>query len=274
MSTTHESLDFTGERMVPEKADADVFWEHVYRYRFACPHVRNKRVLDIACGEGYGSAALLNSGARSIIGVDISQEACDHARKKYGIDARVGSAEEIPLPDQSVDVIVSFETIEHVPNPKKFLDECLRVLVTDGKLIISTPDKNIYKIVGEQNNPFHCSELTEAEFTAILRERFAHCQLFTQHPRSAPYWSPRSFSLRNTSWARLRVFGRLRRMLDAALNPEVQAAPDLKARFAVVEKIQDYDKPFSGWLNPYKVKKKLFQGAEHATYLIAIADKR
>src|ERR1035437_10505448 len=109
----------TGERMVPESADLFTFWEHVYRYAFASRFVKGKRVLDIACGEGYGAAALQKAGAAHVIGVDISESVCLHARSKYGLDARRGTAEQIPLPDRSVEVIVSFETIEHVPEPNR-----------------------------------------------------------------------------------------------------------------------------------------------------------
>src|SRR6266576_1247061 len=80
------SLAYTGERMIPEKAESATFWEHIYRYRFATRYVRNKRVLDIACGEGYGSFGLLRAGSASVVGVDISEEACANARQKYGID--------------------------------------------------------------------------------------------------------------------------------------------------------------------------------------------
>ena len=95
-----------GERMVPEVADQSTFWEHVYRYAFASRFVAGKRVLDIACGEGYGAAALQKAGAASVVGVDASDLACSHARSKYGLDARAGSAEQIPLPDNSVDVVI------------------------------------------------------------------------------------------------------------------------------------------------------------------------
>src|SRR5712675_1589 len=109
-------LEPTDERMVPESADRDTFWEHVYRYAFASRFVIGKRVLDIACGEGYGAAALHKAGAIQVIGVDVSEGACVHASKRYGLDARPGSGDRIPLPDNSVDVVVSFETIEHVRN--------------------------------------------------------------------------------------------------------------------------------------------------------------
>src|SRR5215831_8579299 len=122
------TLEFTGERMVPEQTPPAVFWEHIYRYRFASEFVKGKRVLDIACGEGYGAAALLKAGAASVVGVDICPETCEHARRKYGIDARVGHVHSIPLPSHVIDVIVSFETLEHVDLPGRFLDECCRVL--------------------------------------------------------------------------------------------------------------------------------------------------
>src|SRR5437667_10028853 len=114
------ALEDTGERMIPESTPAAPFWEHIYRYRFATRFVRGRRVLDIACGEGYGAAALARAGAARVIGIDLSEEACEHARQKYGVDARSGDAHRIPLPDRSVDVIVSFETIEHLNTPAAF----------------------------------------------------------------------------------------------------------------------------------------------------------
>ena len=137
-------LDPTDERMIPESAGAGTFWEHIYRYAFACRHVEGKRVLDIACGEGYGSSALQKAGAANVIGVDISESTCAHAREKYRLDARQGRAELIPLHDNCVEVVVSFETIEHVPDPGAFLDECVRVLKPGGIIIISTPNKDVY----------------------------------------------------------------------------------------------------------------------------------
>ena len=172
IQSTYKPLDFTGERMVPEHTPANVFWEHFYRYRFATRFVKDKRVLDIACGEGYGTAALKNAGTASIIGIDVSQEACEHAQAKYGIDARIGQAENIPLPSQSVDVIVSFETIEHIERPEAFIAECVRLLVSGGILIISTPNREVHGEEGS-GNPFHCSEMTEEEFVSLLSSRFS-----------------------------------------------------------------------------------------------------
>lgn len=108
------------ERMLPDEAHARIFWEHIARYRFAKDFVRGKRVLDIACGEGYGAASLAKAGAASVIGVDIASEVCEHARRKYGLDARAGDAQSIPVQDRSIDLVVSFETIEHVDAPDCF----------------------------------------------------------------------------------------------------------------------------------------------------------
>ena len=75
-------IEHTPERMVPETYSGPAFWEHVMRYRFACRHVRGLDVLDIACGEGYGTAGMAKV-AKSCIGVDCVTEVVAHARAKY-----------------------------------------------------------------------------------------------------------------------------------------------------------------------------------------------
>ncbi|EQD40061.1 Methyltransferase type 11, partial [mine drainage metagenome] len=103
------NMEFTGERFVPE-VHGDIELEHLHRYLLACKAVAGKTVLDIASGEGYGSAILART-AHEVIGVDISKEAISHAQAKYkakNIKFRVGSCLAIPLKDTSVDVVVSF----------------------------------------------------------------------------------------------------------------------------------------------------------------------
>lgn len=107
-------MKFTGERFVPE-VHGSIQLEHLHRYILACKAVAGKSVLDIASGEGYGSAMLART-ALKVTGVDISQEAVSHAQARYQIenlDFCLGSCSAIPLEDASVDVVVSFETIEH-----------------------------------------------------------------------------------------------------------------------------------------------------------------
>lgn len=219
----------TGERMVPEHSDADTFWEHINRYSFAARLVKNKRVLDIASGEGYGCAAFRSAGAKSVIGVDIDPLACAHAVRKYAIDARAGSAESIPLESGSVDVVVSFETIEHVPSPVRFMREISRVLKPDGLLVISTPDKNLYNSAGKEPNPYHCSEMTLEEFETLLHSAFSKVSLFGQRPYSAKWWSPMSLISENCPWDGLERAAKFRRRLWWEWNPQrLRPVPEAK----------------------------------------------
>lgn len=261
-------LQYTGERMVPDAADPDTFWEHVYRYRFAAGFVPGRDVLDIACGEGYGSSMLLKAGAKSLIGVDIAQEAVDHAKSKYGIDARVGSGEQIPLPDRSVDLIVSFETIEHVPSPRQFLDECKRVCRPGGAIIVSTPDTRVY---GSKNNPFHCSEMTVPEFLRIVRDRFANVRLFTQRPTYAPWWSPRSFATSEAPLLKIRGFKRLQRILRSVTCPEVTLPLSAESRSAAMSDLSGGSPSRLQFANPYAIHPPTFLADDRSEYVIAVA---
>jgi SAM-dependent methyltransferase len=215
-----EPMDDTGERMIPERSDADTFWEHIRRYQFAAQWTLGRRVLDIASGEGYGSYGLLRAGAAKVIGVDVDQAACAHASKKYDLDVRIGSAEAIPLETGSVDVIVSFETVEHVRNVELFIKESSRVLSPGGVLIISTPDKNWYSPPGKEANPFHCSEMTADEFRAILGKTFPQVTFFGQRPHVAKWWSPISLISEVSVWDRAPPLRKARKRVWARWNPE------------------------------------------------------
>jgi ubiquinone/menaquinone biosynthesis C-methylase UbiE len=266
-----EILDYTGERMVPEKADAYTFWEHIYRYRFAAAFVNNKRVLDIACGEGYGAAALMRAGAASVIGVDVSPEACEHATRRYGIETRVGDAHNIPLANSSVDTIVSFETIEHVSKPEKFLDECVRVLAPGGQIIISTPNRDSY-LKNAPKNPYHQNELDEKEFVTLIVTRFSKATFYTQRPSSASWWSLRSLSSERALWQRVRGFGRLRRLLQMGCCREIVDSVALqRARENPIPSILTRHGSLSYLANPFIVRPKSAYSRETPIYMIAVA---
>ena len=138
-------MKFTGERFVPGTAGR-MKLEHMQRYALCRGLVRGKRVLDIATGEGYG-AALLGASASRVIGVDLAPDAIAHAHAKYraaNLQFVVGACEAIPLADGSIDVIVSFETIEHLLDHDAMMGEFQRVLAPDGLVIISSPEKQEY----------------------------------------------------------------------------------------------------------------------------------
>jgi SAM-dependent methyltransferase len=264
------AIENTGERMVPEVSGGPTFWEHLYRYNYASRFVKGKRVLDIACGEGYGAAALQQAGAVHVTGVDISEDACKHAHRRYGLDVRVGSAEQIPLADASVDTVVSFETIEHVSNPLRFLDECGRVLTPGGTLIISTPNKEVYSTPGQPRNPHHCSEMTEDEFLSALQTRFIGIKLYSQHPHWAAWWSLRTLAADESPWDRIHLFRRLRRSAKYRLAPLSVYDPSPKERSAVIGHILHVGRPGPSVLIPFIIRPRRRWTGERPFYFIAI----
>ncbi len=176
-----ENMEFTGERYVPE-VHGQIELEHLHRYLQACRVVAGKVVLDLACGEGYGSA-MLARGAGKVIGVDISAEAVKHARKRYkreNLEFMVGSCSDIPLPDGSVDMVVSFETIEHHDQHSQMMQEVKRVLRPAGILLISSPDKYHYSVEPSRANPYHVKELYQHEFKQLLERYFKNIAYFGQ----------------------------------------------------------------------------------------------
>jgi O-antigen biosynthesis protein len=176
-----DKLDFTGERFVPGLGGG-IEAEHVHRYAAVTELVRGKHVLDIACGEGYGSY-LLAAAAASVSGVDIDTDSVDHARRQYqrdNLQYMAGSCQKIPIADASVEVVISFETIEHIAEQEEFLSEIKRVLQPGGFAIISTPDKRVYSDEANYKNAYHVKEFYESEYLAFLQRRFSNVSFLKQ----------------------------------------------------------------------------------------------
>ncbi len=165
-----EWLDFT-EKSSYNAAECAI---HLNRYFTAKQYVAGKRVLDVACGEGYGSKLLKSWGAESVVGVDISESALQVANSKFaeeGITFLHHSAEELPFESNSFDVVVSFETIEHLEHPEKFLEEISRVVKFNGTVLISCPNDSYYeKNEQDYSNPFHKRQYTWFEFKEIAEK--------------------------------------------------------------------------------------------------------
>jgi len=185
------ALTFTGERFAPEATGA-IWHEHWHRYCLVQPLARGLAVLDAACGEGYGSAILARS-AREVVGVDISAEAVAHARSRYtaaNLRFVEGSCTSLPLPDASIDLVVSFETIEHLHEQQEMLAEFRRVLAPGGVLVISSPNQPIFSEGGTIASRFHVRELTREELAALLAPDFPqqrwYCQRVVAH---SAFWA-------------------------------------------------------------------------------------
>ncbi len=190
-----EPLTFTGERFVPGDPDAkgEMWYEHWHRYHYVLPLVAGKKVLDVACGEGYGSA-LMSGPASEVTGVDISAQAIAHGRSAYAGRANLrlveASCTKLPFDDATFDVAVSFETIEHIREQSQFLDEVRRVLKPQGVLVLSCPNKTEYSDKRGFKNEFHLKELYRPELEALLAPRFAHARWLSQRNTFVSLISP------------------------------------------------------------------------------------
>ena len=177
-------MEFTGERFVPG-VPGEIAHEHWHRYAFARQLVAGRRTLDVACGEGYGSA-LLASVAASVVGVDVAADVVAHAKDRYrergNLRFEVGSAAKLPLADGSVDAVVSFETIEHLPreDQPRMIAEIARVLTEAGVLVLSAPNPVEYSEKRAYRNPFHLHEPARAELDAMLAQWFAARRWYRQ----------------------------------------------------------------------------------------------
>ena len=169
MSTIERAVDPTGERLVPSAHRGELIYaEHLARYRLAAQFVAGRRVLDAGCGEGYGTDLLASAGAASVVGVDVDEPTVEHARERYGHDFQVADLAKLPFEDDSFDLVVCFETIEHVADARRVVAELRRVLVDDGMLVISTPNPAQYVV----ENEFHVREFTPDEFAELLDDHF------------------------------------------------------------------------------------------------------
>jgi SAM-dependent methyltransferase len=183
------ALDFD-ERAIIDR-NTRWFWDpsgcqHVSRYLFARSWVIGRDIVDIACGSGYGSALLARDGRCRVTGIDLSADAIETATAAWSrpnLAFTIGDALDLHMPPGSADTVVSFETIEHVVDPVRFLDQVALLLRPGGRLVLSTPDRHYYSPgaqQGESHNPFHLSEMTRSELLDLLGSRFRVISVFGQ----------------------------------------------------------------------------------------------
>ncbi len=188
-------MEFTGERYMPQVNAPEISLEHWHRYLWATQFTAEKTVLDIACGEGYGSNFLAGAAAR-VVGIDADPEAVRYASQTYArpnLSFQCGAAQAIPIAGEQVfDVIVSFETIEHLTRAHQtaFLAEIARLLKKDGVALLSTPDKLVYSDRPNYRNRFHLDEFYQDDYTDFLEQSFANVELFGQKIYAASHLWP------------------------------------------------------------------------------------
>jgi 2-polyprenyl-3-methyl-5-hydroxy-6-metoxy-1,4-benzoquinol methylase len=175
------ALELTGERTLPD-VPAENYWfrRHLAVYEWIGARVAGLRVLDMACGEGYGSEVLSRS-ADSVVGVDANPEAHEHARLRYARQNLVferGLVETFGEPG-SFDAVVFLQTIEHVQDPRGVLEHFRELLVADGVAYVSTPNVLTLAPPGhaKSDNPWHLREYRAEEFLELCRSAFEEVEL-------------------------------------------------------------------------------------------------
>ena len=170
MNDYENQIKFTGEFLVPGQSGVRIEADHMERYRFACNYVRNKVVLDIACGFGYAGPLMIQSGAAKYEGVDINEQLIDNANSLYGTEHIKYYLGDICSYNQNklFDIVTCFETIEHVSNFRSALLNINKLLRINGTLIISSPNRpvtspNARYLSNRPSNPYHVQEFTIEE---------------------------------------------------------------------------------------------------------------
>lgn len=167
-----------GERVVEGVHYGWLMKDHIARYEFVSSYCRGKRVLDVATGTGYGANILRRNGAAEVVAVDREQGALDYAADRYGTDGLIWmnrDAYDLQFREE-FDVVVSFETIEHLKEPEKFVVQCKRAVKRDGLFVVSTPEN----VGGPFVSRYHELEFNRAEFRELLERHFPHVELFGQ----------------------------------------------------------------------------------------------
>ena len=156
--------------------------ESFHRYYVAAELCRNCRVLDAASGDGYGSAILASRNG-VVTGIDLNQQAVTEASQKYlaeNLNFVHGDVAAMPFEDNTFDRVVSFETIEHIPDQTKFLQEIRRVLKPEGILILSSPNRTPFRTRNKGENSYHINELENDELKKLLENYFPRMRFYSQ----------------------------------------------------------------------------------------------
>lgn len=168
-----------GERILPtEEGEVSfVFSRHNFAYRYARNFVRDKTVIDIGCGTGYGSN-ILSEQAKFVYGIDYHPGTILYCKEHYNAsNIRFYQRDATKLEfKQQFDVAVCFQIIEHIDNISDFIERIKRLVKPGGKILISTPNVKETK-KGQRKNPYHLNEMTFAQFNNLLQKHFSTCEL-------------------------------------------------------------------------------------------------
>jgi len=181
------TVDPASERCIIGSSNKYVEKEHLERYYYVLKNInfKDKTVLDIACGSGYGTKIIAQK-AKLVYGIDKSASAIKFAVRQYpkrNINFLRGDATNLPFKNNSLDIVISFETLEHISNYSKFIAEISRILKKKGLLIISTPNKRytLKDKFGKPRNRFHFFEFNYEELSHLLKKYSSELKILGQY---------------------------------------------------------------------------------------------
>jgi SAM-dependent methyltransferase len=227
------------ERLEPDQSAA---WrqfghQHLQRYRFALDRIEGRRVLDLACGVGYGSYVLAQARDREVTGIDLDPQAIAYGLAHYqrpGLRLLVGDALKWRNDGTPFDTIVSFETIEHLPEPAAFVAQIASLLKPGGLFLVSAPNTLLFKRAPVPvENEFHLSEPDYATFCSWLQPHFTIEAEWEQSPAGPPAlegfdWLEREAAVQRSRWwlrAANRIEGGLRAVFGSRPAATAPAHP-------------------------------------------------
>jgi 2-polyprenyl-3-methyl-5-hydroxy-6-metoxy-1,4-benzoquinol methylase len=174
-------LPLTGERTLPD-VPAENYWfrRHLAVYQWIAARCAGRRVVDMACGEGYGSDLLAAAGAASVVGVDANPEAHEHARLRYRRPNLRFERDLVEGFAEPCDAVVFLQTIEHVEEPDAILAHFREMLAPGGVAYVSTPNVLTLAPPGadKSDNPWHLREYRAEEFRELCEGQFGRVELF------------------------------------------------------------------------------------------------
>lgn len=197
-------LELTGERTLPDVPEENYWFQrHLVVYQWIAGQISGKSVVDMACGEGYGSDVLAAAGAASVTGVDANPEAYEHARLRYVRPNLTFARELVEEYDEPCDALVFLQTIEHVQQPAELLQRFATRLNPGGVMFVSTPNVLTLAPKGAErsDNPWHVHEYKPGEFTEL-------CQTVTPNVEMYGVWHAgklgvHQFAIEKLGWDRI-----------------------------------------------------------------------
>jgi SAM-dependent methyltransferase len=233
-------LALTGERTLPDVPEENYwFRRHLVVYEWIAGRVRGRRVIDMACGEGYGTAALARTAA-SVIGVDANPEAHEHARLRYRLENVRFERALVEAFSEPADAVVFLQTIEHLREPGGVLEHFRSLLSDGGSVFVSTPNVLTLapKGASRSDNPWHVHEYRLAEFERLCREHFSEVELYGLfHARKLRL---HELALR-CGWDRAHAALGLTERFYARFTPAIAASDfELRGREAELERALDF----------------------------------